>query len=48
MSKLHCGKEVIVDGCMGAMMGSGGKMWGGDGKGYECKGVMGECRFGGI
>lgn len=37
--------DVIVDASMPAMIRNGGKMWGADGKSYDCKAVMPESTF---
>ncbi len=37
--------DVIVDASMPAMIRNGGKMWGADGKPYDCKAVMPESTF---
>lgn len=37
--------DVIVDASMPAMIRAGGKMWGADGKQYDCKAVMPESTF---
>lgn len=45
ISNLHTPNEVIVDASMPAMIRSGGKMWGADGKLKETKAVMPESTF---
>jgi len=45
ITNFHSPSDVIVDASMPAMIRSGGQMWGGDGKLYECKAVMPESTF---
>jgi len=45
ITNFHSPNDVIVDASMPAMIRSGGKMWGADGKQYECKAVMPESTF---
>ncbi|WLP94888.1 NADP-dependent isocitrate dehydrogenase [Psychrobacter sp. M13] len=45
ITNFHSPSDVIVDASMPAMIRSGGKMWGADGKMYECKAVMPESTF---
>jgi len=45
ITNFHSPSDVIVDASMPAMIRSGGKMWGADGKSYECKAVMPESTF---
>ena len=42
ITNFHSPSDVIVDASMPAMIRSGGKMWGADGKTYDCKAVMPE------
>ena len=42
---MGCETFIIVDASMPAMIRSGGKMWGADGKQYDCKAVMPESTF---
>jgi isocitrate dehydrogenase len=45
ITNFHSPSDVIVDASMPAMIRSGGKMWGADGKTYDCKAVMPESTF---
>ena len=45
ITNFHSPSDVIVDASMPAMIRSGGKMWGADGKMYDCKAVMPESTF---
>ena len=45
ITNFHSPNDVIVDASMPAMIRGGGKMWGSDGKQYECKAVMPESTF---
>ncbi|WP_201587875.1 NADP-dependent isocitrate dehydrogenase [Psychrobacter jeotgali] len=45
ITNFHSPSDVIVDASMPAMIRSGGKMWGADGKLYDCKAVMPESTF---
>ena len=45
IDNFHSPNDVIVDASMPAMIRSGGKMWGADGKPYDCKAVMPESTF---
>lgn len=45
ITNFHSPSDVIVDASMPAMIRSGGQMWGGDGKMYDCKAVMPESTF---
>src|SRR5574343_46967 len=45
ITNFHSPNEIIVDASMPAMIRSGGKMWGADGKQYDCKAVMPESTF---
>lgn len=45
ITNFHSPSDVIVDASMPAMIRSGGSMWGGDGKQYDCKAVMPESTF---
>ena len=45
ITNFHSPSDVIVDASMPAMIRSGGKMWGADGKMYDCKAVMAESTF---
>ncbi|NND89334.1 MAG: NADP-dependent isocitrate dehydrogenase [Granulosicoccus sp.] len=45
ITNFHSPSDVIVDASMPAMIRSGGLMWGGDGKLYDCKAVMPESTF---
>ncbi|WP_230969359.1 NADP-dependent isocitrate dehydrogenase [Nitrogeniibacter aestuarii] len=45
ITNFHSPNDVIVDASMPAMIRSGGKMWGSDGKQYDCKAVMPESTF---
>jgi len=45
ITNFHSPSDVIVDASMPAMIRSGGQMWGGDGKLYDCKAVMPESTF---
>ena len=45
ITNFHSPSDVIVDASMPAMIRTGGQMWGGDGKLYECKAVMPESTF---
>ncbi|MFT5996607.1 MAG: isocitrate dehydrogenase, partial [Glaciecola sp.] len=45
ITNFHSPSDVIVDASMPAMIRSGGKMWGADGKNYDCKAVMPESTF---
>jgi len=45
ISNFHSPSDVIVDASMPAMIRSGGKMWGADGRLYDCKAVMPESTF---
>lgn len=45
ITNFHSPSDVIVDASMPAMIRSGGQMWGGDGKLYECKAVIPESTF---
>jgi isocitrate dehydrogenase len=40
IDNFHSPNDVIVDASMPAMIRGGGKMWGADGKPYDCKAVM--------
>ena len=45
ITNFHSPNDVIVDASMPAMIRGGGKMWGADGKQYDCKAVMPESTF---
>ena len=45
ITNFHSPNDVIVDASMPAMIRSGGKMWGADGKQHDCKAVMPESTF---
>jgi len=45
ITNFHSPSDVIVDASMPAMIRGGGKMWGADGKQYDCKAVMPESTF---
>jgi len=45
ITNFHSPNDVIVDASMPAMIRSGGKMYGADGKPYDCKAVMPESTF---
>ena len=45
ITNFHSPNDVIVDASMPAMISGGGKMWGADGKPYDCKAVMPESTF---
>lgn len=45
ITNFHSPSDVIVDASMPAMIRAGGKMWGADGKMYDCKAVMPESTF---
>jgi len=45
ITNFHSPSDVIVDASMPAMIRSGGQMWGGDGKPYDCKAVIPESTF---
>ena len=45
ITNFHSPSDVIVDASMPAMIRSGGKTWGADGKMYDCKAVMPESTF---
>jgi len=45
ITNFHSPNDIIVDASMPAMIRSGGKMWGADGKPYDCKAVMPESTF---
>ncbi|AXK39464.1 NADP-dependent isocitrate dehydrogenase [Crenobacter cavernae] len=45
ITNFHSPNDVIVDASMPAMIRSGGKMWGADGKPYDAKAVMPESTF---
>jgi len=45
ITNFHSPSDVIVDASMPAMIRNGGKMWGADGKPYDCKAVMPESTF---
>ena len=45
ITNFHSPSDVIVDASMPAMIRGGGKMWGADGKPYDCKAVMPESTF---
>ncbi|WP_434633367.1 NADP-dependent isocitrate dehydrogenase [Chromobacterium sp. CV08] len=45
ITNFHSPNDVIVDASMPAMIRAGGKMWGADGKPYDCKAVMPESTF---
>lgn len=45
ITNFHSPSDVIVDASMPAMIRTGGQMWGGDGKLYDCKAVMPESTF---
>ena len=45
ITNFHSPSDVIVDASMPAMIRNGGKMWGADGKLYDCKAVMPESTF---
>ncbi|WP_350561347.1 NADP-dependent isocitrate dehydrogenase [Psychrobacter sp. CAL346-MNA-CIBAN-0220] len=45
ITNFHSPSDIIVDASMPAMIRSGGKMWGADGKMYDCKAVMPESTF---
>ena len=45
ITNFHSPNDVIVDASMPAMIRQGGKMWGADGKTYDCKAVMPESTF---
>ena len=45
ITNFHSPNDIIVDASMPAMIRQGGKMWGSDGKPYDCKAVMPESTF---
>lgn len=45
ITNFHSPNDIIVDASMPAMIRQGGKMWGADGKPYDCKAVMPESTF---
>ena len=45
ITNVHSPNDIIVDASMPAMIRNGGKMWGSDGKPYDCKAVMPESTF---
>ena len=45
ITNFHSPSDIIVDASMPAMIRGGGKMWGADGKQYDCKAVMPESTF---
>ncbi len=45
ITNFHSPSDVIVDASMPAMIRNGGKMWGADGKLYDCRAVMPESTF---
>ena len=45
ITNFHSPNDIIVDASMPAMIRGGGKMWGADGKQYDCKAVMPESTF---
>ena len=45
ITNFHSPSDVIVDASMPAMIRSGGKMWGADGRPHDCKAVMPESTF---
>ena len=45
ITNFHSPSDIIVDASMPAMIRAGGKMWGSDGKQYDCKAVMPESTF---
>jgi isocitrate dehydrogenase len=45
ITNFHSPSDVIVDASMPAMIRSGGKMWGADGRQHDCKAVMPESTF---
>ncbi|HRQ45741.1 MAG TPA: NADP-dependent isocitrate dehydrogenase [Rhodocyclaceae bacterium] len=45
ITNFHSPNDIIVDASMPAMIRGGGKMWGTDGKQYDCKAVMPESTF---
>ena len=45
ITNFHSPSDVIVDASMPAMIRTGGQMWGGDGKLYDCKAVIPESTF---
>ncbi|MBO1530368.1 NADP-dependent isocitrate dehydrogenase [Psychrobacter sp. F1192] len=45
ITNFHSPNDIIVDASMPAMIRNGGKMWGADGKLYDCKAVMPESTF---
>ncbi len=45
ITNFHSPNDIIVDASMPAMIRAGGKMWGADGKQYDCKAVMPESTF---
>ncbi len=45
ITNFHSPNDIIVDASMPAMIRGGGKMWGADGKPYDCKAVMPESTF---
>ncbi|MBS7245095.1 MAG: NADP-dependent isocitrate dehydrogenase [Comamonas sp.] len=45
ITNFHSPNDIIVDASMPAMIRNGGKMWGSDGKPYDCKAVMPESTF---
>ncbi len=45
ITNFHSPNDIIVDASMPAMIRQGGKMWGADGKQYDCKAVMPESTF---
>src|SRR5574343_1282403 len=45
ITNFHSPNDIIVDASVPAMIRSGGKMWGADGKQYDCKAVMPESTF---
>ena len=45
ITNFHSPNDIIVDASMPAMIRAGGKMWGADGRTYDCKAVMPESTF---
>ena len=45
ITNFHSPNDIIVDASMPSMIRSGGKMWGADGRQYDCKAVMPESTF---
>ena len=45
ITNFHSPNDIIIDASMPAMIRAGGKMWGADGKQYDCKAVLPESTF---